>query len=380
MLSLVKLLLGLLAVAALGALAMTVEALPGSAVSAEARLQETVDASLASSGIDWAATDVNGQKVSVTGEAPSQDARNVALNAVSQSAGAGGLLFGGVTIIDDSGLKTVALPPIADPFLWIAERQGASLSFSGYAPSEQDKAELLSYARLQFPETDIVETLEIARGAPFETSWLQAASLSLDALARLTNGAVEANGAQFTLSGETDQSSVSRNAALLMSALPEGFSGYAEIRLTSDTVSVVEQPLPVSTPEIDETDTCRAQLSEIISTQEIGFASARRQLEDQSRIDLIPLADALAACPEFHLEIIGHTDSTGGAAENLRLSENRAAAVADYLASFDIAPGRLDAKGVGSAQPLFSNDTPEGRAGNRRIELIIFVQTDATTE
>ena len=73
--------------------------------------------------------------------------------------------------------------------------------------------------------------------------------------------------------------------------------------------------------------------------------------------------------PEMKLEIQGHADNTGTSEYNLWLSERRASRVMDYLVSKGIDPDRLTAKGYGSTQPVISNDTADGRARNRRVEL-----------
>ena len=67
-------------------------------------------------------------------------------------------------------------------------------------------------------------------------------------------------------------------------------------------------------------------------------------------------------------EVRGHTDSAGDRAFNIRLSEERAAAVAEYLAARGIPRDRLDPVGFGPDEPVASNDTRDGRAANRRIE------------
>lgn len=391
MLGLIKLLVGAAAIIALGALAIMVEGMPGSAISAEARLQESVDTSLSANGVDWASVSVDGQKAVITGAAPSEDAFKLAYDAIAKSAGAGGLLLGGVTIIDQTRLTVNTLPPVADPFLWIAERQGDSLILSGSVPSESDKTELLSYAQLRFPEAAIADTMEIARGAPSKDYWLSAAALSLDALARLTNGAVEANDAQFILTGETEDPAASRNVALLMSALPDQFTGDADIRYTGQTIGetntdamstvIIDAEPPAEEPnEASAVETCRTRLTEAIASQAISFASSSRQLNDESSDGLQRLADAMLNCPQFNLEITGHTDSTGERARNLRLSENRAVSVAIALASLGVDAGHLEANGRGDAEPLFSNDTLEGRAGNRRIEFTISIPTQPESE
>jgi outer membrane protein OmpA-like peptidoglycan-associated protein len=70
------------------------------------------------------------------------------------------------------------------------------------------------------------------------------------------------------------------------------------------------------------------------------------------------------------VEIQGHTDDQGSDEHNLALSDKRAKTVLQYLTLFGIAPERLTAKGYGETMPVASNDTPEGRAKNRRVELV----------
>jgi outer membrane protein OmpA-like peptidoglycan-associated protein len=79
------------------------------------------------------------------------------------------------------------------------------------------------------------------------------------------------------------------------------------------------------------------------------------------------VVDALREHPGLRLEIRGHTDDRGDPGRNQRLSERRARAVKDYLVSRGIDAGRLEVRGLGSAEPAASNDTEAGRAMNRRI-------------
>jgi len=81
------------------------------------------------------------------------------------------------------------------------------------------------------------------------------------------------------------------------------------------------------------------------------------------------LAHSLLEHPSFRLSLNGYTDDTGSARGNLALSRERAEAVARLLvARYHVPPDRLITAGYGASQPLFSNSTPEGRAGNRRVE------------
>jgi outer membrane protein OmpA-like peptidoglycan-associated protein len=77
----------------------------------------------------------------------------------------------------------------------------------------------------------------------------------------------------------------------------------------------------------------------------------------------------LKADPRLTVEVRGHTDSTASADYNQKLSEARANAVRDYFISRGIQPERIKAKGFGETRPTASNETLEGRALNRRVEL-----------
>jgi peptidoglycan-binding protein ArfA len=74
---------------------------------------------------------------------------------------------------------------------------------------------------------------------------------------------------------------------------------------------------------------------------------------------------------DSHIDIEGHTDSTGSEETNLKLSRERAAAVGDFLVTQGIAQTRMTTKGLGPADPVASNDTAEGRAKNRRVEIVL---------
>ena len=71
------------------------------------------------------------------------------------------------------------------------------------------------------------------------------------------------------------------------------------------------------------------------------------------------------------VDVTGHTDSTGSSAHNQQLSERRAASVAEYLVAQGNNPQRFQVLGMGQNDPIASNATPEGRAQNRRVEIII---------
>jgi OOP family OmpA-OmpF porin len=100
----------------------------------------------------------------------------------------------------------------------------------------------------------------------------------------------------------------------------------------------------------------------------VHFRHATTQLTDFSKEVLNRVAALLLQFPEVNVEIGGHTDSSGNDLDNLRLSENRANAVVEYLVAKGIDPGRLVPRGYGETRPIADNRTKEGRMKNRRIE------------
>lgn len=105
--------------------------------------------------------------------------------------------------------------------------------------------------------------------------------------------------------------------------------------------------------------------------QDLLFAVDSASVRPDLRSDLSTVASSLLKYPNSRIEVIGHTDNTGAAAYNQDLSQRRAVAVASVLRENGVPGGRVAAYGRGEDQPIASNLTPEGRAKNRRVEIII---------
>jgi OmpA-OmpF porin, OOP family len=101
------------------------------------------------------------------------------------------------------------------------------------------------------------------------------------------------------------------------------------------------------------------------------FDTNSATLQPQSAEQLNNIAAILKAYPAVHLTIGGYTDNTGNAAQNLKLSQDRADSVVNQLEQMNIAPDRLVAKGYGEDHPVGDNATAEGRALNRRISMLV---------
>lgn len=105
--------------------------------------------------------------------------------------------------------------------------------------------------------------------------------------------------------------------------------------------------------------------------QDITFATDSFAIRPSLRADLDRVAANLLRYPNSTVQVIGHTDSDGDAAYNVGLSRNRANAVADVLQAGGVPFERLQIIARGESQPIASNLTPEGKALNRRVEIVI---------
>nr|WP_086937948.1 OmpA family protein [Thaumasiovibrio occultus] len=131
---------------------------------------------------------------------------------------------------------------------------------------------------------------------------------------------------------------------------------------------VVVAPPPVVEPEPVPVAPAVVAVEPITSNVYFGFDSGKLTQEDVEKLQ--PIALRLREYPQSQLYVIGHTDSKGSAEYNQRLSVDRAASVAEYLEGyFNISESRIFIEGRGEEQPIATNETEEGRARNRRVEV-----------
>lgn len=105
--------------------------------------------------------------------------------------------------------------------------------------------------------------------------------------------------------------------------------------------------------------------------QDILFPVDSFNIRPDLRSDLFKVADSLQRYPDTTVQVVGHTDSDGAASYNQSLSERRANAVGDVLMNGGVPSSRINAFGRGEDQPVASNLTSEGKAQNRRVEIVI---------
>lgn len=161
--------------------------------------------------------------------------------------------------------------------------------------------------------------------------------------------------------------------------------GRAKVRRAADLYVLDDPENPIILRWRDETRHSRIlkidfpvekalerELTERRSAEVYGiyFSFGSADIRPESERVLQEIADVLARNPDWRIRIDGHTDAVGSDVKNLELSTRRSEAVRDALiARYRIAAGRLSASGRGEASPKATNETPEGRAQNRRVEL-----------
>jgi outer membrane protein OmpA-like peptidoglycan-associated protein len=155
-----------------------------------------------------------------------------------------------------------------------------------------------------------------------------------------------------------------------------GKKGVYKYQQTDST----RKPRPVlrkSIPVVNDTAVTQPTLpifktdSLIILGAELLFETDKSRLRGDHFETLNSIVRYLVVHPNRLVKISGHTDDTGGETHNLILSKQRADVVAAYLVSKGITRDRVQTSGLGSAKPITSNATDEGRKGNRRVELLI---------
>jgi len=109
----------------------------------------------------------------------------------------------------------------------------------------------------------------------------------------------------------------------------------------------------------------------VANMSDVLFRSGSFELLPGARERLAKVSGIVLAYPSLHVAVEGHTDSIGTDDYNQQLSEHRATSVRDYLVQQGISTSAIEARGFGKTEPIATNDTPEGRQQNRRVELVL---------
>lgn len=171
-------------------------------------------------------------------------------------------------------------------------------------------------------------------------------------------GGLIGGGIGYATSGESDQDEGV--------GLGAGTGAAIGALLCADrTPEPVAEPEPMPEPEPEPVP----EFEPVTLSSEVTFAFDSAELRPQAEVTLDEVARRLNEHTEVNVRIDGHTDSVGSNAYNLQLSQERADSVRNYLMSQGVSGNRMVATGYGEERPVATNDTDEGRAMNRRVEI-----------
>lgn len=228
-------------------------------------------------------------------------------------------------------------------------RSGDAVTLSGEVPNLVEHDRILGVAGQHF---DMVTNELIISNESATDNYSRAADRAIAVVGHLNDGRATWSGNTLTVNGSADANDVAE-ARKQFTALGSGsILGEFDVRSLSDRQS------------------CNTSFNEILSNATVRFRSGSATI-DKGNDDLLErLAQLARTCPG-NLVVEGHTDSRGDADSNKALSLARAAAVRDALAQLGIEHDRMTARGMGEAHAIADNDTPDGRARNRRIAIKI---------
>ncbi len=169
----------------------------------------------------------------------------------------------------------------------------------------------------------------------------------------ITGVQVQADGRDITLRGKVATEAIKAKAGDLAAGLSGVRSVDNELVVTGDVQAI------------------QTKLNSLLLDKKIDFENGSSTLLPSSTPVLEEVLAVLNQAPQLSVNIHGYTDNMGDASANRLLSQARAEAVVDWLEQHGIAQERMKAQGHGPDKPIAPNDTPEGRARNRRVEIIV---------
>lgn len=181
-----------------------------------------------------------------------------------------------------------------------------------------------------------------------------------------------------TLAGQTDTSAMEEAASLVAGSLNAAGDWVYDLGPTIErklpdgtSINIGENSVENRLINFIEDDNLKVDKSTWFSFDRLYFETGKSALKPESKEQLSNIAAIMKAYPNVQIKLGGYTDSTGNADTNKRLSTDRAVNTMKELARNGVPANRMEAEGYGSEHPVAGNDTPEGRAKNRRIDIRI---------
>ena len=231
------------------------------------------------------------------------------------------------------------------------------ITLSGFVADEADAEALRTGLGNLFGQNNFRDELTIDSGID-KALWLDNALSVTSEIRNVTNFGVNINNDQMLLSGTTLDREQGRDLSISATEIA-GSKLDVLNNFSIDSSIILEEDL-MGESLLQELDA--------LPTQNIIFNKNSTTLTTSAQEVLDDVAAAILGYEDLVVEIAGHTDSSGDAVRNLRLSKDRATAVRDYLVEKNVPANRLSPIGYGETAPISDNETDRGRAANRRIE------------
>lgn len=275
-----------------------------------------------------------------------------------------------------SGSGMATTPSASIPSRLTLSNDNGVVTIAGTVKDQATRQSILDTLKKTFGDTAVKGDIAVNANAT-PTPWL--ANLPA-ALAQMKTPGVQAVFEDRTISlaglSDAERERLTNSLKSLFGAAGMTFAATDPLMsLISDTTNKASAALAGLGSRFQTTD-----LLNILNNSIINFPTGSADIPDISRKLLQQAAGPFKQLPAGTVvEISGYTDNTGDQAKNLELSQHRADAVKNALTQFGVNPAMLVAKGYGSANPIASNDTEEGRFKNRRISYQLSDQNRATT-
>ena len=253
------------------------------------------------------------------------------------------------------GAPKLSLAPLS------ISRNGNNITLSGDFPDDSAKATLMKTLKGALgPGVNVIDQIKIDPSVD-ALDFSKAGPIFTDS-ASITDFNLTVNVDTVTLTGtaaSTDQKNTIDQATM---------HTWSNLNVV-DHLVVNGPPPPPGPPPPDPCANLQAAINAVTGGP-ITFAADGFSLTPADNQILSQVADKLKACPNAHITLNGYTDNTGTEGINIPLSSQRGNTVADFLVAQGAARDQLVVRGLGSINPVASNDTPDGRAKNRRVEIV----------
>jgi len=204
-----------------------------------------------------------------------------------------------------------------------------------------------------------------------------------DAAAKQARLDAEEQAKQAQLAEQQSQAAAEQQAAARAKADADAAAAEARAQAARQAQQQAEQSAQQAAQQAEQVrEKLRQQLNQVLQTTETArglivnmsdvlFDFGKYTLKPEAREKLAKVSGILLAYPNLKLQVEGYTDNIGSDEYNQKLSENRADGVRSYLVTQGVGDGSVTAKGLGKADPIADNSTNQGRAQNRRVELVV---------